>query len=162
VQGAILAQERLKSSRAQVSVRLQVAGQFANRDEEAEFRRLCHGPASEVVEHVGFISGDRKRKLMEEADLFCFPSHLESFGLVLAEAMAFGLPMVTTRCGALPEVVTSRYPGLVGAHAPDQIADAVLRMITDASFELLRERFLTHFTLERHLSSLATAFQSAL
>jgi glycosyltransferase involved in cell wall biosynthesis len=129
-------------------------------DEEAEFKDLCRGAGGEVIEHVGFVSGDRKRQLLEEADLFCFPSHLESFGLVLAEAMAFGLPIVTTRCGALPEVMTSDYPGLVNVRAPEQIASAVLQMMPEAPFESLRERFITHFQVERHLANLAEAIHS--
>jgi glycosyltransferase involved in cell wall biosynthesis len=160
VQGAILASKRLEAARSPVSVRLQVAGQFMQCDEEAEFKDLCRGTGGEVIEHVGFVSGDRKRQLLEEADLFCFPSHLESFGLVLAEAMAFGLPIVTTRCGALPEVMTSDYPGLVNVRAPEQIASAVLRMMPEAPFESLRERFITHFQVERHLANLAEAIHS--
>lgn len=160
VQGAIRAGERLAARRSPISVRLQVAGQFMHRDEEESFRRLSSATGSRVVEYVGFVSGDRKRQLLVEADVFCFPSHLESFGLVLAEAMAFGLPIVTSRCGALPEVMSDDYPGLVDVRAPEQVADAVLRMMSEEPFERLRQRFEALFTVDSHLSRLAEALRS--
>lgn len=160
VQGAIRAGERLAARRSPISVRLQVAGQFMHRDEEESFRRLSSATGSRVVEYVGFVSGDRKRQLLVEADVFCFPSHLESFGLVLAEAMAFGLPIVTSRCGALPEVMSDDYPGLVDVRAPEQVADAVLRMMSEEPFERLRQRFEALFTVDSHLSRLAEALHS--
>jgi glycosyltransferase involved in cell wall biosynthesis len=160
VQGAILAQEQLKSARSPISIQLQVAGEFMSRDEEAEFQRHCRAEGRAVVEYVGFVSGDRKQQLLEGSDLFCFPSHLESFGLVLAEAMAYGLPIITTRCGALPEVMADAYPGLVDVEAPGQVAAAVLTMMGELPFEELRRRFETHFTVERHLDNLAAALRS--
>jgi glycosyltransferase involved in cell wall biosynthesis len=131
-----------------------------SRDEEAEFQRHCRAEGRAVVEYVGFVSGDRKQQLLEGSDLFCFPSHLESFGLVLAEAMAYGLPIITTRCGALPEVMADAYPGLVDVEAPGQVAAAVLTMMGELPFEELRRRFETHFTVERHLDNLAAALRS--
>jgi glycosyltransferase involved in cell wall biosynthesis len=82
---------------------------------------------------------------------------LESFGLVLAEAMAYGLPIVTTRCGALPEVMSGDYPGLVDVSEPGQVADSILRIQTEEPFENLRQRFQAHFTMEKHLEKLASA-----
>lgn len=160
VQGAIRASEKLAVRRSPISIRLQVAGQFMHRDEEAEFKRMSSATGKGVVEYVGFVSGDRKQQLLVEADVFCFPSHLESFGLVLAEAMAFGLPIVTSRCGALPEVMSDDYPGLVDVRAPEQVADALLRMMTEEPFERLRQRFEALFTVDSHLSRLAEALHS--
>ncbi len=159
LQGAVLAREKLTASHSPISVKLQVAGQFMHPDEEAEFRRLCRAAGRDLVEHVGFVSGERKRQLLVEADVFCFPSHLESFGLVLAEAMAFGLPIVTSRCGALPEVMSDDYPGLVDVRTPNQVAAALLRMMREDSFAALRHRFESHFTLERHVNNLAAVLR---
>jgi glycosyltransferase involved in cell wall biosynthesis len=70
------------------------------------------------------------------------------------------MPIVTTRCGALPEVMTADYPGLVSVRAPEQIADAVLGMLHEQPFEWLRRRFETQFTVERHLANLAAALRA--
>ena len=157
--GAILAHQELVASKSPLSLKLLVAGQFVHRNEEAEFHRLC-ATGRDAVEYVGFAAGDKKRELFEQADVFCFPSHLESFGLVLAEAMAFGLPVVATRCGAMPEVLSRDYPGLVEPRAPAHIANALLRMSSEECFVALRERFETKFTVERYLDNLARAIHS--
>src|SRR5205807_5057156 len=99
-----------------------------------------------VVRYVGFVTGKKKRELYEQADTFCFPSHLESFGLVAVEAMAFGVPIVTTRSGALPEIVPPDYKGLVDVKAPEQVAEALLDAIGEDTFEALRQRFEERFT----------------
>ena len=65
-----------------------------------------------------------------QADLFVHPARWEGFGLVLLEAMSAGLPIVTTRVGAIPEVIGA--DGLLVA--PDDaraLADAVASLVTD-------------------------------
>jgi len=160
VQGAVLAQRQLAASHSPLTLKLFVAGEFVHPDEEAEFHELCRKGAKQAVEYIGFVAGDKKQQWYEEADGFCFPSYLESFGLVLVEAMAFGLPFVTTRCGALPEVTRPDYPGLVDVRSPEQVGEALLRIMLESPTEQLRQRFEQHFTMERHLASLAHALQS--
>lgn len=78
------------------------------------------------VKFPGFIKHDELPKHYSEADLFVFPSRRESFGLVLAEAMAAGLPVVSTKAGAIPEVVKDGDTGiLVPPNNPQKLADAV-------------------------------------
>lgn len=160
IEGVIRAQQKLAAAQSPIAIKFRVAGQFMNRAEQEEFRQLCRRAEPGSVEHVGFASGDHKRQLLTESDLFCFPSHLESFGLVLAEAMAFGLPIITTRCGALPEVMPEDYPGLVDIHSPEQIADILVQMIQESPFEALRQRFAEHFTVDQHLTKLAAALRA--
>ncbi|MGE0643568.1 MAG: glycosyltransferase [Nitrospira sp.] len=52
---------------------------------------------TECVEYVGEVEGQKKAALYRDADLFVLPTFSENFGVVVAEALAYGLPVITTR-----------------------------------------------------------------
>lgn len=52
---------------------------------------------AESMEYVGSVEGERKSAVYRGADLFVLPTHSENFGVVVAEALAQGLPVITTR-----------------------------------------------------------------
>lgn len=58
-----------------------------------------------VVRFTGYIDEAAKVDLYNLADIFVFPSLLEGFGMVVAEAMACGVPVVSSNAASLPEVV---------------------------------------------------------
>lgn len=51
----------------------------------------------ELIEYVGEVDGAEKVRLYSEAELFVLPTFSENFGVVVAEALAHGLPVITTR-----------------------------------------------------------------
>ena len=158
---ASLASQRLAERQAPVSLRLLVTGGFVTAEEEAEFKKIMAQPAiAQMVQYFGFVSGDQKHRLLREADLFCFPTYFqnENQPVNLIEAMAFGLPILTTRWRSLPELFPTDYPGLVNIRAPEQAADVLLALMEQESGEGFRDIFLRTFTLERHLQGLADAF----
>ena len=57
------------------------------------------------VAFMGYLRGERLASAYASADIFVFPSRLETFGLVVVEAMAAGLPVVAARVGGVPETV---------------------------------------------------------
>ncbi|HZI31588.1 MAG TPA: glycosyltransferase family 4 protein, partial [Candidatus Binatia bacterium] len=137
-------------------LQLTVAGNFVNPGEQAEFDRIRRDPElTGVLRHAGFVSGDRKSALYREADIFCFPTRYlgENQPVNLIEAMAFGLPIVTTRWRSLPEMFPENYPGLVNGQDPEEIAGALLQVLGNRSGELARNHFCARFTLENHLAS---------
>ena len=69
--------------------------------------------------------------LMAEADAFCLPSLLESFGLTALEALACGAPVVVSDRGALPEVVGEA--AVVTEPDPEALAAALERVLGDAT-----------------------------
>ncbi len=54
---------------------------------------------------MGYLKGEPLSQAYASADIFVFASALESFGLVVVEAMAAGLPVVASRVGGVPDVV---------------------------------------------------------
>lgn len=101
---------------------------------EAEIARL--GLAS-VVSFTGPVSGAAKAQLLAASQLFVLPSHSESFGMVVGEAMAHGLPVVTTTNVPWPQLEELdsgwRMPGTVEAIA------AALSEATSCSNERLSQ-----------------------
>jgi len=169
--GVALANARLLRANSPVRLHLTVAGEFVNPSEQTEFYKRLGEPdllaesglsTESCVTYIGFANDECKRRVFIESDCFCFPTyyHAESFGLVAVEAMAFGLPVVTTCWRSLPEMLPSGYPGLVAIKSPNQIADALLTMMKRENGEYLREHFLNRFTLQRYLTDLAEAFRS--
>lgn len=65
---------------------------------QAQLQRLLElrGVAADF-EFVGEVSGRSKEQLFQAADLFILPTHSENFGLVVAEAMSYELPVLTTQ-----------------------------------------------------------------
>jgi glycosyltransferase involved in cell wall biosynthesis len=72
----------------------------------------------------------------EQASIFCLSSRYEGFGLVLIEAMAFGLPIISTACETGPrELLEDKHDAvMVAIEDHVALAEALLRLITD-SFE---------------------------
>jgi glycosyltransferase involved in cell wall biosynthesis len=144
-------------------LQLTAAGNFVTDEEKAEFARLSQSPEfADDVQHVGFVSGERKTALYREADLFLFPTQYlgENQPVNLIEAMAFGLPIITTRWRSLPEMLPRNYSGLVADQNPSEIAAAILKVLAEENGEQMRAHFTEHFTLERHLADLAAAIRS--
>ncbi len=114
-------------------------------------------------EHLGFVSGAQKEKLLRDADLFLFPTRYlgENQPVNLIEAMAFGLPIVTTRWRSLPGNVAARIiPAMVNDQDPDALAAVILDILGEKSGELVHRHFTGRFTLQHHLTSLAAALRS--
>ena len=57
------------------------------------------------VEFPGAVSGEQKRETYRAADVFVLPAHTENFGVVVAEALAHGLPVITTTGTPWREIV---------------------------------------------------------
>jgi glycosyltransferase involved in cell wall biosynthesis len=163
VEGVALANEKYAIKKIPLRFKLTLIGAFASGAEEKELRELIQRRGLQNdVDCLGFIFGEHKAQAFANADLFCFPTyyHAESFGLVVVEAMAFGLPVITTRWRSIPEMLPPDYPGFVDPKSPGQIADALQRLAGMDLAESLREIFVRRFTLERYLINLAEAIHS--
>jgi glycosyltransferase involved in cell wall biosynthesis len=154
VEAVALANARLRAKGGPFRLRLQVAGRFYDEAEKEEFDARVGQPdladqAGSLIEYLGFISGEEKKRRLTEADALVFPTYYEaeSFGLVVIEAMAFGLPVIASRWRTVPELFPPGYSGLVPPQAPEQIANALLALLTSGHDERLRDRFVARYTL---------------
>ena len=84
---------------------------------------------SDQIEFVGAVANISSE--YQNADIFVLPSKFEGYGMVLSEAIAHGLPIVSTRAGAIPEVVPESAGILVNAEDHSALAEALKKLILD-------------------------------
>ncbi|MFN7976411.1 MAG: glycosyltransferase [Acidobacteriota bacterium] len=84
------------------------------------------------VSFLGTLSRDGVRAEMQRAGAVILPSRYETFGVVLIEALACGVPVVATRCGGPESIVTEQNGILVPARDPEALATALSRMRAEA------------------------------
>jgi glycosyltransferase involved in cell wall biosynthesis len=121
-------------TRARRDVRLVVAG-------DGPARRELEYTAPLGVHFVGELTGNTLAELYASADVFCFPSTTDTFGQVLLEAGASGLPVVAAEAGGAGELVLPGKTGiLVPREEPTPLAAAVLQLAAEPE---LRARLAT-------------------
>lgn len=160
--GVERANVQLASQGSPLRLRLTVIGGFLRADEKAEFeRRQAAAGQADWLRYLGYVSEPDKWLAFREADLFCFPTYYSNEGqpVNVIEAMAFGLPPVTTRWRSIPELLPEGYPGLIEPRQPDLVAQGLLAVVREES-DRLRATFQNEFTLDRHLRALAEALRA--
>ena len=154
------------SQRQSVNVVLDIVGDGRER-ESLETEVLRMGLSKRITFH-GYISfGPNLLSLYEESDLFVLPSLTEGCPQTLFEAMAYGLPIVATKVGGVPNLIKDEENGLlVRPENPQKMSRAIERLITDTA---LRDRlsknaffFARAHTLEAERQRIFTRIQPLL
>jgi glycosyltransferase involved in cell wall biosynthesis len=100
---------------------------------EGSYKKLATELQLDDVAHFTGLVIQYPFELLKRSDIFVSASESESFGLVFAEAMSFGLPVVACRVGGIPEVVADGKTGLlVEANDPKAFAEALLALLEDS------------------------------
>jgi glycosyltransferase involved in cell wall biosynthesis len=90
------------------------------------------------VEVLGWVSGATKLELLQRAAIYALPSYAEGLPMSVLEAMATGMPVVSTPVGGIPEVITNDLEGyLVAPGDVPALSEALERLLSDAN---LRQR----------------------
>jgi glycosyltransferase involved in cell wall biosynthesis len=106
------------------------------------------------VTFLGALAGREKVAAFVNSQMIVVPSWTEGFPLVIAEAMAAGLPVIATGVGAIPDFVTDGEDGfLIAPRDPPALADRICRLLDDEDLrrrisQRVRERALHEFALE--------------
>jgi glycosyltransferase involved in cell wall biosynthesis len=84
-----------------------------------------------LVDFTGAVSQEELPGLYAEADVFCLPTLAEAVGVVNMEAMATGLPVVSSRLMGVPELVEDGSTGLLVTPGRDGELAAALRRLAE-------------------------------
>jgi glycosyltransferase involved in cell wall biosynthesis len=97
------------------------------------------GKAPDWVDWLGIVPPDGMADVYPDADLFIFPTRHESFGLVVIEAMAAGLPVVVSDAISARIVTDGRNGVVVAGHHPSHYAEALRRLASPATRAVIAE-----------------------
>jgi glycosyltransferase involved in cell wall biosynthesis len=114
------------------TARLEIGGSGPER--AALERQAAQLGIGQQVLFIGQLSRHRVRQALWRADAFVQPSLQETFGVVLIEAMATGLPVVATRCGGPEDFVRPHTGLLTPRDDPTALAHAMREVIRRRSF----------------------------
>lgn len=163
IAGCQQAVARWRAARSPIQLELTIAGDFLHPSERTHFDQLLAQPdIAAFTRYVGFLSGTQKITALREADVFCFPTFYknENQPVNLIEAMAWGLPILTTHWRSVPSLLPDGYPGIVPPQDPPAIGAALVALAGFDGHAELRDNFCRKFTLAVHLADLAAAFRS--
>lgn len=123
---------------------------------------------SEVPNALGFVPHDELERLYERAAVVACPSHREGFGVVCAEAMAHGRPVVAGDVGGLRDLIVHEETGLlVPPRDVGALRVALERLLADGELRrrmgaAARARIGEHFTWRRFADETLRAYEDAL
>jgi len=99
----------------------------------------CSCDVRDQVRMIGFVSSEHLRQLYSRADLYICPAEqdggdVEGFGIALAEAAAFGKPVIAGRSGGVPEVVVDGVTGfIIDPSNLEEIKQRIVTLLDDSN-----------------------------
>ncbi len=121
----------LQARRVSVTAKVLGSSFFGGSPPSAYVKEL-HRMAPSNVTLAGYYAGKELAEQFRLADIFCLPAtYNDPFPLAIVEAMASGLPVVTTRRGGIPEAFVEGGGLLVAPQAASELADAIEKLASD-------------------------------
>lgn len=134
-------------------------------EDEAQLRNMVLAlKLSDQVQFLGALNSEAVRSLYLDADIFVLPSFAEGIPVVLMEAMASGLPCISSQITGIPELIEHGQSGLlVSAGDATGLCMAIKALIDNPQYaqELARKakmQVVQTYNLERNLDQLARSF----
>ena len=114
-------------------VRFLLAGNDRDRSYQSQFEEKHSSRVLSKVDFLGQVSDEERTQLYRDCDLFVAPSRYESFGIVYAEAMSYGKPVIGCNAGGAPEVIGTESGLLARPGDSADLADQILKLCKDGS-----------------------------
>jgi glycosyltransferase involved in cell wall biosynthesis len=117
---------------------------------------------SERVRWLGVVTRERMPEHYQACDAFVLPSRGETFGIAFIEALAFGKPLIATRCGGPEDIVHADIGFLVPINSVDDLVVAMQNMMANAGRympQALRSDFLARFSASAALTRIESWYK---
>jgi glycosyltransferase involved in cell wall biosynthesis len=85
------------------------------------------------IKHLGFVSNRKIKEIMSSSDIFFFPTLEEPFGIVVTEALSYGLPIIASNTFAMPEIV-GKAGFAIDLKKEDEIKKKLVLLINNTNF----------------------------
>jgi L-malate glycosyltransferase len=139
---------------------------FGNVDKKFEYIQWLEEPLlSRRVTLMGIASQDELAEQYSKSDLYIVSSRVETANVSMLEAMACGIPVVSTRCGAPETLLDDSVSITVPSENPKAMAEAILTMsntIGDYKKEELREFVIRNYSKKAVADKMINAYQNAI
>lgn len=119
----------------------------------------------DCIEWLGQVSRDKIKPLYKECNAFILTSKRESFGVVYAEALASGMPVIATRCGGPEDLMNAHNGILVDVGSIEEISAALKKIYLNYStYNLcqIRADYLSKFSCEKSCEKLYELYKSVI
>lgn len=122
-------------------VKLDIGG---DGEKDKLLRMISNLQLQDNVRFRGWVNGELKKELFSNADVYILPSYVEGLPVSVLEAMSYGLPVIATNVGGIPEIVKNGENGyLLTPQDENAIAAAITKIIeNDAQLEKMGRRSL--------------------
>jgi glycosyltransferase involved in cell wall biosynthesis len=144
--------------------KLVLAGSFGF-DSEVARERIQRSPRKQDIQVLGYVTDSQLEDLYQRASILAFPSLDEGFGMPVLDAMARGVPVLTSNVSAMPEVAGDAAL-LVDPTDVQSIADGLCRLATNADLRdtLIRAGIARakNFTWEKSVEATWNVYQELL
>jgi glycosyltransferase involved in cell wall biosynthesis len=143
-----------------------IGGERLDLTKEEFLQAISRNNLSEQVSYLGSLYGPEKDAVFSSSDVFVLPTTNDCFPLVIIEAMAHGLPVISTDEGAIPEMILNNVTGfIVDKNNPAAIADKIETLIYDKFLHQqmsknAKKRYFEKYTLDVFEENLVKIFAS--
>lgn len=113
----------------------------------------------------GEIKPENITAFYSKLDIYVLPSREETFGVVVAEAMASGLPVIATRCGGPEEIVTKETGVLISKENPQELAQSIRNVsenLNGYDSAAIRNYVVEKYSIGRFIASITDIYQELL